>query len=292
MLTIIDKTDSILFTLTYPNSSMSQSNMLSAMASRIGGGACLTRDSQESEGGLMTAVKKTMEHITKILSDCDVESLKSAVVVYKSTVSLFECQSRVHNLFPSEYPMPKEEAKSRNMRPDGGIIYVRVGDKLHPILVTEDKIQGTNDTRHEKGFTRQATGNAIERAAKNIRGFEMIFMDPTIKHFPYIIFAAGCDFHSSESIAARLQMMNYGLPNIAFEISNSDAMTIDKLNKTIDGLNCKKKLGGKCVASVFIKTHKWDEMPHGSSNWTTKERQRVCEWAAEQTVKELIEFYS
>lgn len=271
---------------------MSQSNMLSAMASRIGGGACLTRDSQDSEGGLMTAVKRTIEHITNILSDCDVESLKSAVVVYKPTVSLYDCQTRMHELFPTEYPMPEEESKSRNMRPDGGIIYVKVGDKLHPILVTEDKIQGTNDTRYDKGYSRQATGNAIERAAKNIRGFEMIFMDPAIKHFPYIIFAAGCDFHSSESIAARLQMMNYGFPNIAFEISKSDAMTMDRLNKKINDLNCKKKLGGKCVASVFIKSHKWDEMSHGSSNWSTQERQRVCEWAAEQTVRELIDFYS
>ena len=271
---------------------MSQSSMLSAMASRIGGGACLTRDSQDSEGGLITAVKRTMDHVSKILSKCDAEKLKNAKVLYKPTVSLYECQIRMHKLFPEDYPVPSKTSKNRNMRPDGGIIYVEIGDKLHPILVTEDKIQGTNDSRFEQGFGRQATGNAIERAAKNIRGFEMIFIDPSIKYFPYIIFAAGCDFHSSESIAARLQMMNYGFPNISFEISKSNEMTMPRLDKELETHNCKKKLGGKCVASVFIKSHKWDEMSHGSSNWTTEERQKVCEWAVEQTVSELISIYS
>ena len=48
--------------------------------------------------------------------------------------------------------------------------------------------------------------NAIERAAKNIRGSEMICMSQNT--FPYVIFASGCDFHNTETIASRLEMMN------------------------------------------------------------------------------------
>ena len=33
-----------------------------------------------------------------------------------------------------------------------------------------------------------------------------------------------------------------------------------------------KKIGGKCIASVFVKSHKWNEMKHGASLWKKEEQ--------------------
>jgi hypothetical protein len=159
------------------------------------------------------------------------------------------------------------------------------------MLITEDKIQGTNDLRFAKGLGRQATGNAIERAAKNIRGAEMAFMAPDQSLFPYIIFAAGCDFHPTETIAHRLEMMNYGVPNTTFEVTPSNVDIMPKLTGDLENKTCRKRFSGKSIASIFVKTHKWDQLPHGSSNWSVKERIVVCEWAMNQSMDQLFSIY-
>ena len=152
------------------------------------------------------------------------------------------------------------------MIPDGGIIF----SQDQPILVSEMKIQGTNDRRHEEGKKKQALGNAIERASKNIRGAEMFF--DTLPVFPYVIFAAGCDFHSSETISSRFEMMNYGRPNNTITITpeKTHEEVLNELNTYVNNIDILKKKN-KSFAIIFIKTHKWDSMPHGSSLWTEDE---------------------
>ena len=168
------------------------------------------------------------------------------------------------------------ENKKVFMKPDGGIIIANIGDKSYPILLTEDKLQGTNDERRAQGLARQATGNAIERAAKNIRGAEMLFGGLPV--FPYVLFASGCDLHSSETISKRLEMMNYGVKNNYVEISPSTSIDTKStmVAEMVSRINIAKRFGGRCVASMFVKAHKWDEMEHGASVWTPAEIEAVC----------------
>jgi hypothetical protein len=95
--------------------------------------------------------------------------------------------------------------------------------------------------------------------------------------FPYVMFASGCDFHSSETIAKRIEMMNMGFPN--HYIGITPAMTSDEMNGKIQNIlqaiDIHKKCG-KGVASVFVKSHKWDEMKHGSSLWKKDEIIVIC----------------
>jgi hypothetical protein len=268
-----------------------QSAGLSAKLTALGGGRRLTQDSLPSEGTLGQAISVVMRAAQQQLDAVRSGPLAGARINHQSTLSLFDCQQQMHAFFPDEYPIPGDGARGRSMRPDGGIVSVTVAGRWHPLLVTEDKIQGTNDIRFAKELGRQATGNAIERAAKNIRGAEMAFLAPDQKLFPYIVFAAGCDFHSSETIASRLEMMNYGVPNAAFEVTPSNVEVTPRLIDRLEHMSCKKRFGGRAVASIFIKTHKWDEMPHGSSNWSTPERVLVCGWAMKQSMDQLFSTY-
>ena len=61
---------------------------------------------------------------------------------------------------------------------------------INPLLVLEDKKQGTNDSRIAKGLPKQALGNAIERFAKNVKTTEMLFHTQSI--FPYV-HCSGCE---------------------------------------------------------------------------------------------------
>ena len=169
-----------------------------------------------------------------------------------------------------------EENKKVFMKPDGGILIANIGGKSYPILLTEDKLQGTNDERRAQGLARQATGNAIERAAKNIRGAEMLFGAADV--FPYVLFASGCDLHGSETISKRLEMMNYGVKNHYIEMSPtlSEETVAENVFEMVGRINIAKRYGGKCVASMFVKAHKWDEMEHGASAWTVAEIEAVC----------------
>lgn len=91
------------------------------------------------------------------------------------------------------------------VKPDGGILYAQIGDIHYPILVSEAKKQGTNDIRNAEGKKKQAAGNAIERACKNILEF-LIYFD-NYDYFPYIVFIYGCDFGVGSSINDRLDSM-------------------------------------------------------------------------------------
>jgi len=224
---------------------------------------CLNDDSKNSEKILSLAMKEVLPYAQELFKNI------SGTVNTKKTMTLYECQEYFHN---AGGPKPNPENKNFSMRPDGGILILSLNGKDIPILIVEDKVQGTNDTKNGK---RQGTGNAIERGAKNIRGAEMIFSKLSI--FPYVLFASGCDFHESETISKRIDMMNMGITNHYIGITKSSTdeninALIEDIKKTINI----KKVCGFGIASVFIKAHKWDEMVHGASIWKKEEIVNIC----------------
>jgi hypothetical protein len=96
--------------------------------------------------------------------------------------------------------------RSTGPKPDGGIIYTfdGEGNKL-PILIAEAKKQGTNNARMGEGKKKQAKGNAIERAYKNVEEMKIFTRD--LDYFPYVIIAHGCDFEDGSSILDRLDAL-------------------------------------------------------------------------------------
>lgn len=205
-------------------------------------------------------------------------------IVHKKNITLFECQ----RFFESAGgPKPNPENKNVCMRPDGGILFAVSGENWIPILIAEDKVQGTNDKLFEQQKNRQATGNAIERGGKNIRGAEMLFSGLDV--FPYVLFASGCDFHSTETISKRIEMMNMGYPNHYIDISNTT--TNQELQSKIESILpsiCIQKKVGKSIASIFVKAHKWDEMNHGSSLWKKDEQIQILKTIVDKVFETFI----
>lgn len=149
---------------------------------------------------------------------------------YSTKCTLFDCQTQYHTCGGS---VPDPKNKGVSMRPDGGIIWaVLASGKRYPVFIGEDKVQGTNDSRKAEGKARQAAGNAIERAAKNIRGYEMLC--PHISTFPYVIFASGCDFHYTQTISKRLEMMNMGMGLANHYMEVSPTSTPESLDARVD----------------------------------------------------------
>jgi hypothetical protein len=208
-----------------------------------------------------------------------------ASLKHHKSISLYECQ-KIFNKYGG--PSPNKDNQKFSMKPDGGILIMTTlkGDEI-ALIIIEDKVQGTNDNLYEQKKKRQATGNAIERGAKNIRGAEMIFAGQNI--FPYVMFASGCDFHSTETISKRIEMMNYGFPNHYIPLTTTTTQTEvdEKITTILQSININKMLG-KSIASVFIKSHKWDEMKHGSSLWKKEEIVVICKKVIDKVFESLI----
>jgi hypothetical protein len=236
-------------------------NTLSERLQNLNLNTSLTIDSSQTENILNESIQDIIMYAKTLFTD----------VIKENSISLFECQQIFHNIGG---PAPNINNKKFSMKPDGGIIYAKINGRYRPILIVEDKVQGTNDLRFKNKLKKQATGNAIERASKNIRGAEMIFSDIDI--FPYIIFASGCDFHSSETISKRIDMMNFGYPSHFIELNpnTTNDQIQEKIEEIIDNIDLNKKIG-KSIASVFIKSHKWDEMEHGASRWKKEEINKI-----------------
>lgn len=238
------------------------SNRLTQM---IEGGRCLNDDSSQSEKILTESMNEIIPFAAKIFQQIGYN------VVLEKSISLFECQAFFEKVGG---PPPNPANNKVCMRPDGGILYAVSGDVKIPILIVEDKVQGTNDILHSLNKKRQATGNAIERGAKNIRGAEMLFAGEDI--FPYVLFASGCDFHHTETIAKRIEMMNFGVPNSYVNITTeaTKEQVQSNIEDIIERINI-KKICGRSIASVFVKAHKWDEMKHGASCWKKDEQVQI-----------------
>lgn len=247
-----------------PTQSAGLSKRLSQLVS---GGRRLNDDSFASEGTLNEAMCDVVAYSRELFAGID------ATVEHTKSCSLYECQEYFH---ACGGPAPNPANKGVYMKPDGGILFAILGEAERiPILIVEDKVQGTNDILYSENKKRQATGNAIERGAKNIRGAEMLFASQEI--FPYVLFASGCDFHHSETISKRIEMMNMGVANHYVEIApaTTEAETSEKMADICRIINI-NKVCGKGVASVFVKAHKWDAMSHGSSSWKKEEIAEIC----------------
>jgi hypothetical protein len=224
-------------------------------------GRTLVDDSTQSEATLKAAMSDVLA-----FARSEVEKL-GGVVEHVSSISLADCQKMFHEAGGPE-PVGVGDNSKVSMRPDGGIIMATIDGKKYPLFIGEDKVQGTNDSRLASGLPRQSTGNAIERAAKNIRGCEMITAHMSV--FPYVVFASGCDFHDSETISKRLVMMNMGRPNHYLEVGPEAPPVPRQMEGVIGSINI-DKLMGHGLASIFVKAHKYDKMPHGASRWTRPE---------------------
>ena len=120
---------------------------------------------------------------------------------FQKTWHLKDIVRDLKNRFPSiEF---YHHLNSTSMMPDGGILSLqRNNGKTYPILITEVKIQGTNDIRAREGKKKQSRGNAIERLGKNVIGFRTAMITEGI--FPFICFGDGCDFEDQSSILDRV----------------------------------------------------------------------------------------
>jgi len=255
---------------------MSQSNRLSKSQTHLAEeGRHLNDDSSISERTLAETMVEFIPYVEELFKRLGWD------VVQEKTISLYECQCYFEKVGG---PTPNPENKKVYMKPDGGILFAVCGEKRIPLLIVEDKVQGTNDHLFEQNKKRQSTGNAIERGAKNIRGAEMLFAEcPT---FPYVMFASGCDFHSTETIAKRIEMMNMGIPNHYVDISKTT--TPEQIQSRIDAIIPSidiKKICGKSIASVFVKAHKWDEMKHGSSLWKKEEQIQILKKIVDEVIE-------
>lgn len=235
------------------------------------GGQHLNDDSKGSEcvltAALQSAIIPYAEHLAK---------QRGWTITYKTKMDLYEMQCILAKASGGDCPEPDPANKRVFMKPDGGILCVVIGNETIPILITEDKKQGTNDSRFAEGKGRQATGNAVERGIKNIRAAEMLFHAGNV--FPYVLFGSGCDFHPSETIAKRLEIGNYGAKNleIIMRPGATEEEAAEDLRQLVAKINIQKRYGGKSIATICLKSHKWDEMSHNASAWTATEITMVC----------------
>lgn len=253
-------------------------NLQNVISKMIAEGKHFTDESKSSEKTL----KKVLNKYIKPYLD-EYCSNNKGKLIHKSEMSQYELQLFFHEIGG---PFPSETSKKIKIRPDGGIFLMKKNEKMIPLLVIEDKIQGTNDIRCSRGLGRQATGNAVERAFKNVRAAEMLFCK--YNFFPYIIFCSGCDFHSTETIADRLVIANLGYPNHKIEINSktTDLLINERIDEIKRSIDIDKK-HGKSVITCFIKSHKWDDMPHGSSSWDEKELLMLCKEVCDKVFKHL-----
>ena len=108
----------------------------------------------------------------------------------------------------------------------------------------------------------------------------MLFSYTDFPIFPYVLFASGCDFHPSETISKRIDMgMTYGRsPHIIVLTPGiTPAEITSRLDQIVSKIDIKiSPRRGKCIPTIVIKTHKYDEMAHGSSAWSVDEITRIC----------------
>lgn len=176
--------------------------------SKVRLGSVINEVSKSQENSLQscvgTVVSKMIEKYGVCLK-CEKRLLNSTLVESMNT-NITNNNAHINSLsFATEH---YDTHQKSFISPDGGFVYLVVNEKKYPVLISEVKHQGTNDKRCANGLKKQATGNAIERASKNIVATKYYMEDEDI--FPYVLFAYGCDFDKSIPIYDRLT------PNIRY----------------------------------------------------------------------------
>ena len=256
-------------------------------------GRTLVDDSNVSEGNLKTIIDPLLARARALIEP------HGGSIQYLKKVSLEDLEKHMRNpnhIIGSDSPIDNPENARVSIKPDAGIILWNFGGVQYPLYIGEDKVQGTNDQLHAAGKKRQATGNAIERYFKNVRAEEMLCAN--VPYFPSVVFAAGCDFHHTETIAKRLEVGNYGTPNHYVEVSpenpaESEAVAA-QMRAMVARIAIYKRRGGKyapaiAIPSVCVKAHKWDALPHNTSLWRPHEYLAVSERVVELAVTEVMQ---
>lgn len=158
------------------------------------------------------------------------------------------------------------------IKPDGGFLYMTIDEKMYPILVSEQKRQGTNDAILLKGRKKQGKGNAVERLGKNVKAFDVLFGDEDI--YPFVVFLQGCDFYEPEStIVDRVR-------------TTADFQPINVINLYWRQIRKNVKTGG----SYFMRGHSMHEAP-GTSDWSFDEMFNVMFEIADLSTQYYIDKY-
>ena len=233
-----------------------------------------TDDSRHSEKVLTDAIEQDIIPLTdELIKELFGEGFSLRIMKRMNISELKRIQKEVY----PDAPEPSLQDEKTFITPDGGVWFLQSPDeRLFPLMIIEDKKQGTNDKLFSEGKKKQSLGNAIERYAKNVRASEMLFSGESI--FPYVLFGSGCDFHSSETIPNRISSSNYGYPNHYIDVNpeKTDDSFNEELDMILSSINIDKKLGRNCVIQAFIKAHKYDEMVHGASDWKKEEIKGIC----------------
>ena len=182
-------------------------------------------------------------------------------VYWKETISLRELESIV-----------SDKTLTSNItyiKPDGGFLYIKLNGKDKYILSSEQKRQGTNDSRLLEGLSKQSQGNAAERLGKNVKGLDVLFCNEDI--YPFVVFLQGCDFFDGEStIGDRIRTI------AQFQEMNTINLYWKKIGKHLS-------TGG----SYFMRGHSMYETP-GTSNWTFDEMFLVMYSIAKQSIEHYL----
>lgn len=198
--------------------------------------------------------------ISKVVSDVkvNIEKNYSIKIIHQSEVSCVELESLVSN--------NSDSRTDTYIKPDGGLLYFLQENKKCYILASEQKRQGTNDSRLLEGKSAQAKGNAVERLGKNVDAFDILFGNEDI--YPFVVFLQGCDFFKDEStIVDRVRTI------AKFQPMNKINLFWTKISKNVS-------IGG----SYFMRGHSMNDKP-GSSDWSYQEMYDVMYEIASKSVE-------
>jgi type II restriction enzyme len=221
------------------------------------------------------------QHIQKNI-DSKQQDVKIKDVIKKLLEVLRQKYPKLHFGCDDKYPVRVLEImvlsgkvntkESTNIKPDGGLIWVKINNKKYYILVTEQKQQGTNDKRLLEGKSKQGRGNAIERLGKNVIAIEILFGDEDIT--PLVAFLQGCDFFDEEStipdrvrIIAKFQPLNQ----------------INLYKKQLQKYNWS-------AGSFFMRGHSMNEEPR-TSDWTFDEMSTILLDVTTQSIEYYLSKY-
>ncbi|MFW6377318.1 MAG: EcoRI family type II restriction endonuclease [bacterium] len=178
--------------------------------------------SKQQESNLHQSIIKLVNYLEEKYDIIWKKTIKNTVIVEEMKKSGYENISC--------------EKDNTNIKPDGGILYVKYKEEKYPILICEVKNQGTNDKRLEEGNKKQAQGNAIERLGKNVIGLKNYMLNYDI--FPFVCFGYGCDFEEGSSIRDRVKTISGYIP--------FNKVHLYKYNGD-----------DRCVGSFFFRSEEW-----------------------------------
>lgn len=176
---------------------MSNSKQLSKIQRINGGGKELTQTSSKMDNLILTCVDEIKIKLQN-------QYHNRINLCHEKKIYLKDIVAKLRKIYPNEDWLYNFETST--IKPDGGILYlIDKGGKQYPILIAEQKSQGTNNRVIQETGKKQARGNAIERLGKNLIGLRTWLKDEEI--FPFVCFGSGCDFEQNSSILDRVSTM-------------------------------------------------------------------------------------